>query len=153
MLRRDVLPADREPRSRANRLVAFFAGVSILLSACQSEADKKGFDELNQDRVAYKVTPLKLNSQLQTKANEWVEHLADTGVLAHSDLTDGAPANWCALGENVGYGSSIAQVQDAYMRSAAHRANVLNRSFDVGAVAIEEVGSRVYSVQLFMDTC
>src|SRR4051812_14633535 len=58
---------------------------------------------VNQARGSVGSAPLRWSPQLATKATSWAHHLADTGVLAHSVLSQGVSPGWHALGENVGY--------------------------------------------------
>jgi uncharacterized protein YkwD len=53
----------------------------------------------------------------------------------------------------VGYGSSVASVEDAYMRSEGHRDNILQSKWKYVGVGFAKAGSRVYTVQVFMQGC
>ncbi len=124
-----------------------------LLSGCFSPPAGDALTLLNRDRTSYGLPPLRVHSQLQSKAQNWAARLARENRLYHSDLTSGVPSCWTGLGENVGYGSSVAQVQAAYMNSPAHRANILNGRFDWVGVGVAWNNGRVYTVQVFMDGC
>ena len=54
------------------------------------------------------------------------------------------------LGENVGYGATIASVHRGYMNSSGHRQNILDRRFNYIGVGYAKSGNRVYTVQVFM---
>ena len=60
---------------------------------------------------------------------------------------------WCGLAENVGYGPSIAAVEDQFMASSGHRANLLGTSWDAVGVGYARSGSRHYVVQFFVNLC
>jgi uncharacterized protein YkwD len=90
---------------------------------------------------------------LQAKAQAWADRLANENALYHSHLADGIGGCWRELGENVGYGGSIADIQGAYMSSAGHRANILNARFNYAAVGVAHRGDRVFTVQVFMQGC
>lgn len=124
-----------------------------LLAACQSPADKEGFDALNADRVEYGVPPVTYNNMLQNKADSVADQLAKTGVLEHSHLPDGITGCWRGLAENIGYGPSVQVIEDAYMNSPKHKTNIVNERYDYGAVAVVDTGKRVYTVQEFLDKC
>ena len=53
----------------------------------------------------------------------------------------------------MGYGNSVAQVEAAYMQSAPHRANILNRGYTTVGVGVARRGDRVFTVQEFMSGC
>jgi uncharacterized protein YkwD len=69
-------------------------------------------------------------------------------------LSDGAPSTWLKLGENVGYGGTIAAIHEAYLNSPGHRANIMDPTFtEIGAAAVWgdcEGQHRVFTVQEFM---
>ena len=58
-----------------------------------------------------------------------------------------------SLGENVGYGPSIATIESAYMNSPGHRANILASKWNGVGTGYATNGDRVYTVQVFIKTC
>ncbi|QYG93549.1 CAP domain-containing protein [Iamia sp. SCSIO 61187] len=141
----------RRPTSRIV-LAGVAVLVALLLAACLTSGQDAVLRELNSDRRAHGLASLPAHGTLTAKAQAWAEKMAREGRLSHSNLASGAPRCWQRLGENVGYGSSAAAVQDAFMRSSGHRANVLGRWTDVG-VGYAKAGNRVYVVQVFMVRC
>ena len=148
------------PLTRPTRRLAvaglLFASIS-LLAACLTPEQDSVLRELNADRTANGRTALVTHFQAQSKAQAWAEKLAREGTLYHSNLTSGITVGWCNLGENVGYGSSVAAVQDAYMASPGHKANVLNTVWNgvgVGYARGKVNGVWVvFTVQVFIRTC
>ena len=65
----------------------------------------------------------------------------------------GIKVRWCSIGENVGYGPSVAAIEDAYMASAGHRANILNTKWNGVGVGYAKNGNRIFTVQVFIKTC
>jgi uncharacterized protein YkwD len=142
----------RIPRLAAT--AAVLVASLLLLSACFGTASQEeSFYALNNDRAAHSVGPLMPHGELVAKAQAWADKLSRDGRLSHSNLASGVPGCWRSLGENVGYGSSIGGVQDAFMNSSAHRANVLNGAFAYAGTGVAYNGSRVYVVQVFMQGC
>ena len=143
------------------RLVSVAAIVSVALlglTGCQetTPADQAQVINLvNQSRKQYGRKSLKVDQQLNVKADAWAQNLRNKCRLSHSNLRDGAPSDWRRLGENVGYASSISKVHAAYMKSSGHRANILDGDFDrigVGAVSGRCNGHNlVFTVQVFLD--
>jgi uncharacterized protein YkwD len=129
------------------------AGLVALLAGCLSPQQQTGLNALNADRIANGRAGLMPDGYLANKAQAWADQLARDGYLHHSSLPAGVPNCWTELGENVGYGGSIAAVENAYMHSAPHRANILNGAFTKGAVGVAIAGGRVYTVQEFMAGC
>jgi uncharacterized protein YkwD len=104
---------------------------------------------INQSRGSYGRGGLPMNRQLTDKAQAWAERLARQGYLSHSDLRAGAPSGWRALAENVGTGSSITQVHQAFMNSSGHRSNILGTFNSMGTGYAVGHG-RVWVVHEFM---
>lgn len=151
----------RSPRtSRSVRRLSIAAGAVValgLLAGCLTPGQTSVLNELNADRRANGRTTLSTHAQAQAKAQAWAEKLAREGRLYHSTLADGITAKWCGLGENVGYGNTVAGIQDAYMASAGHKANVLNTTWNgvgVGHATGKVNGVTVtFTVQFFIRTC
>jgi uncharacterized protein YkwD len=141
------------PARRRAVLAAVALALALALTACMSSGQTAVHDELNADRRAYGLRSLPTHDQLNAKAQAWAEKLARDGRLSHSTLSSGAPSCWRSLGENVGYGGSVAAVQDAYMRSTGHRNNILASKWNYVGVGYAKAGSRVYTVQVFMQGC
>lgn len=142
---------------RRHRLLAVaLLACAVVAAGCESTAADRAqvVDLVNASRHDAGLAPLTENTSLSIKADRWAQHLRDMCGLEHSQLADGAPDEWLKLGENVGYGGTITQVHDAYLRSPGHRANILDPSFtSMGAAAVYGVCSgqhRVFTVQVFM---
>lgn len=134
-------------------VVALLAAVSLLLSACLGSAQSQVLNELNADRKANSRSVLPIQADAQRKAQAWAEKLARENKLYHSNLPDGISTRWCSLGENVGYGPNVAAIEDGYMASSGHRANILSTKWNGVGVGYAKNGSRVYTVQVFIKTC
>ena len=92
---------------------------------------------------------LTLHRRLADKAQRWAEHMAARNRLSHSVLTQGVPAGWRALAENVGYGGGLSEVHGAFLGSAGHRANILGPYNYVGT-GVARGGGRLWVVHVFM---
>jgi uncharacterized protein YkwD len=112
---------------------------------------------VNQDRAAGGLAPLAWNGQLAANAQNWADHLAATGALAHTDLGALARlpsmAGWWSLGENLLLepGSPTgAGAEATWMASGEHRANVLNPTWNsIGVGATRDSSGRVWLVAEF----
>lgn len=130
-----------------------FVVVAIAVLGLAASCTDEQFEVMlyvNEDRSDRNIHLLKWDDDLGEKAQAWAEHLARRGSLSHSNLSDGAPSGWQRLGENVGYGPTIASVHNGYMTSSGHRANILDRGFNYIGVGHAKSGNRVYTVQVFM---
>ena len=139
-------------RRRTVALVALVAVVA-LLTGCLRTQQTQVLNELNADRSAQKLRTLPTQADAQRKAQAWADKLARENKLYHSKLSDGISTKWCSLGENVGYGPSVPAIQDAYMASSGHRANVLSTKWNGVGVGYAKNGNRIYTVQVFIKTC
>ncbi len=144
---------NRTTTQRVAKVLAAAVATMMLLASCMSPEASDAADRLNADRAAYGMPRLVSNDMLNAKAQAWAERLARENTLYHSNLADGIYSRWCALGENVGYGGSIAIVENAYMNSPGHRANILNGSYRWVGTGVAWNGNKVFTVQEFMQPC
>jgi len=127
--------------------------LALLLTACYGSGQQSVANEMNADRRSKGRSTLPMHATLNAKAQAWAEKMARDNALSHSSLSAGAPSCWRSLGENVGYGSSVSRIQDAYMASSGHRANILNTKWNWVGTGYATRGSRVFTVQVFMMGC
>ena len=114
-------------------------------------ADQRRVAQLvNATRANHGLRAVTLHPVLTRKAQRWAEHLAGINRLVHSNLTDGVPGNWLALGENVGRGRTIAIVHVAFLNQPQHRAFILGRFNRIGTGVATAASGQVFVVQVFM---
>lgn len=140
------------PARRAGAVAAILTA-AMMLGACLSPTQTTVLNELNSDRQAWGLPALAVQSDAQAKAQAWAEKLARENRLYHSNLPDGIRTRWCSIGENVGYGSSVAGIQNAYMYSTGHRNNILASKWNGVGVGYAKNGNRTFTVQVFIQTC
>ncbi|WP_426573333.1 CAP domain-containing protein [Aquihabitans sp. McL0605] len=130
--------------------------LALVLTSCFTGNQTKMVSQINASRRAYGKPALAADMAATRKAQSWAQHMADTGRLEHSgggsSLSTAGLPKWCAVGENVGMGSTTQVVQDAYMRSAPHKANILGNYNRVGTGVVRKNGT-VWSVQVFYRSC
>jgi uncharacterized protein YkwD len=129
-----VVPAPPRVRRRSAGAVLAIVLLAVAGAGCMPGDAKTFLDRTNALRSSVGVAPLQQNDVLTRKAEEWAQHMAATGQLAHSNLSDGVESlNWTALGENVAYsspnGDTLAAIHDLFVASAGHRANLVNSGF------------------------
>ncbi len=146
-----VSPTSSAKRSKV--AVATVLCALALLTGCLRSTQSQVLNELNADRSALKLRTLGTQADAQRKAQAWAEKLARENKLYHSKLSDGIKVKWCSIGENVGYGPSVPAIQDAYMRSAGHRANIVSTKWNGVGVGHATNGKKVFTVQVFIKTC
>jgi cysteine-rich secretory family protein len=88
----------------------------------------------NASRASAGLPGLQIDGQLSAVAQAWANHLAAANVLSHNGALRGQVSNWTYLGENVGMAADIPSVQQAFMNSPEHRANILNSHYTLMGV-------------------
>lgn len=141
------------PTKRRQIVVATVLVAMALLTGCLRSQQSQVLSELNADRKAAGLRTLSTQADAQRKAQAWAEKLARENKLYHSNLPDGIKVKWCSIGENVGYGPNVASIEDAYMKSPGHKANILNTKWNGAGVGYAVNGNRVFTVQVFIKTC
>ncbi|MEN3272375.1 MAG: hypothetical protein V7636_1136 [Actinomycetota bacterium] len=122
----------------------------VVASAACSPDENAGFLAMNHLRQQNHVAPLLWNEEVYPKAVAWSNHMADQGRLSHSTLSDGVPAGWSTLGENVAYASTMAGAISALEASAPHRANMLNPAFKTVSVGAVTRNGKVWVTEVFV---
>lgn len=120
-------------------LVAFLAqGVCAMDANAANRRRAAMLSLTNDDRADHDRRALSLNVSLSKYAKRHSRNMADKGYLFHTaDLAEKLKGlHWSIGGENVGVGSSLSSLEDAFMRSKPHRANILRRTFDHSAIGI-----------------
>ena len=103
------------------------------------------FKLTNASRGRFGVPNLQLNRAMSVVARRHSAAMARAGALFHTSDVDVYlhGIQWHAWGENVGYTpTDVASVQTAFMHSAPHRANILNRAYHhvaIGAVRVDRM--------------
>lgn len=143
----------RHPRRTRTALSALVVVIALATSACLNPSQASVQAELNKDRSEHSLRTLPIQQEAQAKAQKWAEKLARENRLYHSELREGFGDGWCSLGENVGYGPSVPAIEDAYMASPGHRANILASKWTGVGVGYAKNGSRVFTVQVFYRAC
>ncbi len=147
------------------RLVALLATLSMLAAAgtvaappaqAQSSAGKyarQAFTATNANRAHSGLQQLKASDCLKRFAVRQAKAMAQREAIFHQDL--GAVMRGCKLntaGENVasGYRTGKSVVNDGWMNSDGHRANILNPSFRLMAIGARKGhDGRWYVAQVF----
>jgi uncharacterized protein YkwD len=106
---------------------------------------------INQLRTSRGLGPLTVDPQLTAVAREWAATMAAQGRIFHaSDLSRGVSADWQKLGENVGVGSDVAGLFQAFVNSPSHLANLVDPAFTRVGVGVVNSGGRLYTAHRFM---
>ena len=138
----------------------------LLLTLSLAAQNTSGFDAageaqilaaLNQSRAEAGVPPLKLDPKLTDAARNHALLLAKHHVLSHQfsgepPLTERLRSTsliFTAAAENVGMNTQLDDVNDMFMRSPGHRANMLNSAYDGAGIGVVHIGSSYWITEDF----
>lgn len=134
--------------------LGFIPSISSISTAgaADSAAASQLISLTNSLRASRGLPALQSNGALTAKAEGWAQHMADTGVLAHSVLADGAPGEWTHLGENVGRGGDVSGIHNAFVASASHLKNLVDPGFRYVGIGVVSINGGIYVSEVFMQT-
>jgi hypothetical protein len=132
-----------------------FDGGSVAGAAVSPALVGQVVQATNASRAANGLSALGWNSTLVSFAQSWAEHMAATQVLSHQDLMAVLNAGFYAAGENILVapdGTTADQMEQVWMNSSGHRANILSPSFSTLGVGIAQSGDgRIWVSVVFAD--
>jgi hypothetical protein len=100
-------------------------------------------------REAHGLRAYDIGGALTRIAREQARRMAEQNTLFHNPNLTTDVTNWRWVGENVGFGPVALTVNQAFMDSAPHRANILDRDFTrIGIGAVVRNG-RVWVSEVF----
>ena len=157
----DAVPF-RRPLTRAAALatVVLALAAAMLLTPARADAATSKEAELlaavNAARTAAGVAPLRLSQAVSDGVSRpWSQTQANRGSIGHNpdfagQISARATSQWTVVGENVGHGWSVASLQQAFMGSPAHRANVLDPRFTYVGLGVVERGAELWVTENFL---
>jgi uncharacterized protein YkwD len=107
---------------------------------------------VNDYRAANGVPGLAAAGDATAKAQQHAQDMAAAGTIFHSsDLAAGIQPGWSAIGENVGVGYSLSNIEAMLEASSPHRANLLNGAYDQAGMGVAHgADGRIYVTQVFV---
>ena len=144
----------RLPLLRVLSLVATFAVAagSALAGAAPVSAgttrEATMLAKINNARANHGLRPLTLSGDLTSVARSHSQQMASSATLYHTSSFSSICC-WSAIAENVGMGGSLRTVHRAFLHSAAHRANILDRRMRQVGVGIVSSGGTVWVTEIF----
>ena len=134
---------------RRKLAVLLVASLALVGLACSPE-EQASWTAINDFRHANGVAQLAWDEAAHVKAKAWSHEMARAGRLSHSVLSDGLPAGWRYLGENVAMNTSIEGAMRALEASPGHRANLLNPRFTKVGVGVVKSGQYYWVTEVFI---
>jgi hypothetical protein len=108
------------------------------------------FSAVNAARSAAGVPPVAWADDLAAVARRQADRMAKAGELFHNPNLGGEVPGWQIVSENVGYGPTWDAIQDAFMASPEHRANLLDPEVtQLGVGTVVGPDGRLWVSQVF----
>lgn len=145
-------------RSRRRRVAFPLLGIALFAVAaagCLPAQEYTFLERTNAMRTSAGLPVLSDHDVLNEKAEAWAQHLAQTGQLEHSQLTDSlGDLQWYALAENIGMSAptadTLSTLHERLAESGRHRENMLDERFNhMGVGVAESADGRVWVVEVF----
>jgi uncharacterized protein YkwD len=123
-----------------------------------SAAEDELLEVANKSREQAGVPPLRMEETLREAARAHARRMVESGRLEHQlsgepslleRISDVSPLKMDRAGENIAYATCALGANDALMRSAPHRQNLLDPGFNVAGVAAIWSKGHLYVVQDF----
>jgi hypothetical protein len=142
-------------RRTTGSLVTAALAASMMVALSPAPATASGpntssiLSAVNSSRASVGRRPLSLRSDLSGVAHRWSQKMAASGTLKHNPNLTGQVSGWRWVGENVGYGPDWRAVENAFMNSPGHRANILDKDYSQIGIGVVVSGGRVWITQVF----
>jgi len=143
--------ANKQPTPHSNSAAGSSSGED---SATENEL----LEAANQSRELTGVPPLRMEESLREAARAHARRMAESERLEHrlpgepsllERIAQVSPLRMDRAGENIAYSNCALGANDALMRSAPHRENLLDRGFNIAGVAAIWSKGRLYVAQDF----
>ena len=137
----------------ATLLPAATAGAASGDNACWNyKTSERGFArKINASRSASTLPKLSIDPELSKAARVHTNEMIRKNELHHTSSTNlrNRVTSWTILGENVGVGSSVSSLHEAFMNSPAHRDNILHAAYRHVGVGVKKANGRMWVTVIF----
>src|SRR5437868_10424614 len=105
----------------------------------------------NHPRVNHGLNALATSGTLVSIARRWSSNMAAAGGISHNmNLPNEVSLAWEKLGENVGTGSTVDSIQNAFINSPHHYENLVDPVYNYVGIGVVDSGGRIYVTVDFM---
>jgi hypothetical protein len=123
---------------------------SVVPANADANQEAQSISLVNSLRRRVGVAPLTVDSRLTAVARAWAARMAANGAISHNpNVQSQAPSDWRTIGENVGFASSVQELQSLWENSPPHYSNQVNSSFTNIGAGIVESGGYLWAVHVF----
>jgi len=149
------------------RLTNRFVGILIALAICFSlnvgaqqktaDAERSLLDAVNQERRSHGLNPLRWDDALANAARKHAQRMAEQRTISHQfpgepnllSRARAAGVHFSWLSENVDEGQNARAIHQSFMKSALHRANILDKDMDSAGIGVVERDGQLFAVEDF----
>ena len=121
---------------------------TTIQAAYNSDYESHLFGKINAFRSANGLASLTRSGSLDAEARNWAKSIANSGKLAHSNISRLTPP-WDAAAENLGTGDSVDSVFSLLAESGGHLDNMLGNYSHVGVGIWVDSSGKLWTVNLF----
>jgi uncharacterized protein YkwD len=137
--------------------LAVFFSVSAIAQQKTSDVERALLNSINQERTAHGLGALQWNDALADSARKHAQRMASHGSISHQfsgepDLAARARAagvHYTWLAENVDEGPNAPTIHQSFMKSAPHRANILDGDMDSAGIGVVARRGQLFAVEDF----
>jgi len=105
----------------------------------------------NQLRAQHGLQTLAPYGPLVSIARNWSANMAAAGSISHNmNLPNLVSGPWTKLGENVGVGGAVDQIQQAFINSPHHYENLVDPVYNYVGIGVVDSGGRIWVTVDFM---
>ena len=126
-----------------------WTGAAVARGAVAQEPEASFVGRIGDERAAAGLGGLSVSQELVDVARRHAQEMADQQRLYHNDRLASDVPNWQKVGENVGVGSSVEEIHQAFMASSSHRDNILDADFTEVGVGVVADGPDLWVVEVF----
>lgn len=133
-------------------LLALVLPMTLLSATTPATAstDSEFVARVNGARSSRGIRVYAVRSDLTAVARRQAARMASSGRMYHNPSLGSEVGGWSNVGENVGRGSDVGSVHNAFMRSSSHRANILSTVFtEVGVGTARSSSGELFVSQVF----
>lgn len=125
--------------------------VPLIAAPANASTESNFVSLVNQERTSRGLRAEQVASDVVAVARRHSARMAAEGRIWHNPSLGSQVSNWEEVGENVGRGPSVEKIHSAFMASASHRANILERNDNIIGVGVAKGSDgRIYVTQIFV---
>ena len=129
-------------------LVASTAFVGAAPASAETTREARLVAKINTARADHGLPALRTSPDLMAAARAHTAVMAGQRTLFHTP-SFATICCWSSVAENIGRGFTVGGVHRALMRSAPHRANILNGRMRQVGVAVVSAGGQLWVTEVF----